>query len=411
MEPARTVLYIDTAYSLREVREKRHESFFLARHASGFFKRVFSVHPIADVVGATERRIEISSLTPDHVVIEGKAELLRLPHVLLPFNFLISQARLYRYLVKLVRREKVAMVMVADPFYSALLGLAVARRCGIPLGIRLGANSDDIYHGTGTLAMPRLFPSYRIQRAVQRFVLKRADLVSGINRNNLGYGLNNGARKLTAIIPISSNVAAIHHVPPAQREDGRPLLARMGVPTDGPILLYLGRLIDLKHPDDAVRAMAEVIRRNPGTVGILIGVGTMQPRLEALATELGVASSIHFVGQVDQEALSRIVPHCIMLSPSAGQLALLECALGGAPIVAYNRDFQPEFIDDGVDGFIVPYRDHAAMAERAERIVRDPELARRFSIAVRAKAEFHTDPERVKQAEWDAFGRTLEAAR
>jgi glycosyltransferase involved in cell wall biosynthesis len=113
------------------------------------------------------------------------------------------------------------------------------------------------------------------------------------------------------------------------------------------------------------------------------------------------------VGQLDQEALSRIIPHCIMLSPSAGQLALLECALGGAPIVAYDRDFQPEFIDDGVDGFIVPYRDHAAMAERAAKILADRNLARGLSEAVRIKAEFHVDPNRVREAEWDAFGKAL----
>jgi glycosyltransferase involved in cell wall biosynthesis len=407
MEVARTVLYIDSAYSLAEVREKQHESFFLARHASGFFKGVISVHPMADVVGAEDRRIDVFSLTPDHTVIEGKAELLRLPRILLPLNFLLSQARLYQMLVRLVRREKVSMVMVADPFYSALLGLAVARRCGIPFGIRLGGNSDEIYEATGALAMPRLFPSYRIQKAVQRFVLKRADLVAGINRNNLGFGLNNGARKLTAIIPISSNVAATHRRPLTARQDGRPLLQRLGVPTEGPVLLYVGRLIELKHPDDAVRAMAAVIRRHPGTAGVLAGLGPMQAQLEGLARELGVASSIFFVGQLDQEALSRIIPHCIMLSPSAGQLALLECALGGAPIVAYDRDFQPEFIDDGVDGFIVPYRDHAAMAERAAKILADRNLARGLSEAVRIKAEFHVDPNRVREAEWDAFGKAL----
>lgn len=402
-----SVLYIDTAYTLREIREKKHESFFLARQASGFFGRVWSVHPIADVVGAGGRSIDVARLAPGHVVIEGKAELCRLPRALMPLNFLVSQHSLYRLLVRLVRRHDISMVMAADPFFSGLLGLAVARRCGKPLGIRIGGNTDEIYEATGALAMPRLMPAYRIQKAVQRFVLSRAELVSGINRNNLGFGIANGARKLTAVIPISSNVADIHRVPPGERPDGRPLLAALGVPATGPVLLYLGRLLELKHPDDAVRAMAANIHRHPGTVGVLAGVGPMLPRLQALAEELGVAASIHFVGQLDQALLARIIPHCITLSPSAGQLALLECALGGAPIVAYDRDFQPEFIDDGVDGFIVPFRDHRALAERAGRIIADPALARRFSAAVRQKALLHVDPERVRQAEWEAFGALL----
>jgi glycosyltransferase involved in cell wall biosynthesis len=174
-----------------------------------------------------------------------------------------------------------------------------------------------------------------------------------------------------------------------------------------PTLLYVGRLLELKHPDDAIRAMATNVRLHPGTVGILAGVGPMEPELRALADKLQVAGSIHFVGQLTQEELSKITPLCVMLSPSAGQLALLECALGGAPIVAYDRDFQPEFIDDGVDGFIVPFRDHEAMAEKASRIISDPDLAGRLSAAVRRKALFHVDPERVREAEWEAFSKVL----
>ena len=233
--------------------------------------------------------------------------------------------------------------------------------------------------------------------------MRRADLVTGINRNNLDFGIRNGARRNTAVTPISSNIAAVHRIPPEERPSGKALLQSLGVPTEGPILLYLGRLLELKHPDDALRSMSANIRRHPGTVGVLIGTGPMEGRLRTLADELGVADSIHFLGQLSQEELSRIIPHCIMLSPSAGQMAFLECALAGTPIVAYDRDFQPEFIEDGIDGFIVPFRDHQALAERASEIIDDPQLAKRLGNAAREKALLHVDAERVRQMEWDAF--------
>jgi glycosyltransferase involved in cell wall biosynthesis len=75
--------------------------------------------------------------------------------------------------------------------------------------------------------------------------------------------------------------------------------------------------------------------------------------------------------------------------------------------VAYDRDFQPEFIDDGINGFIVPFRDHQSMAERVGQIITDPALARRLSAAIRAEALVHVNPERVKAAEWDAFDKVL----
>jgi glycosyltransferase involved in cell wall biosynthesis len=76
-------------------------------------------------------------------------------------------------------------------------------------------------------------------------------------------------------------------------------------------------------------------------------------------------------------------------------------------MVACDRDFQPEFIESGVDGFIVPFRDHAAMAERALELIGRPELAASFSAAIRAKGLHHTDPEEVRAAEWRPYEEVL----
>lgn len=403
----RRFLHIDSAYTLADVRQRGHESFFRARRASGLFARVWSVHPLADAAGGKGRRIDVALLGSGHGVIEGKAELCRLPGWLRPLNLLISQVALYRLLVRLVRSQRIDVVAGVDPFVSGLLGLAVARRTGRPFVLRISGNHDDIYEASGALAHPRILPWYWLQKAVGRFVLRRADLVAGINRNNLQYGIDNGARRHTAIIPISANVAEIHRKDPAARPGPEDLLAGWKIPAGAALLLYIGRLIPLKHPDDAIRAMAEVVRTRPQVHAILAGGGSMDRKLRSLAEELGAAHAIHFAGALDQEALSRLVPRCIALSPSAGQLAVLESALGGAPIVAYDRDFQPEFIEDGADGFIVPFRDWRAMAERAGRLVDDPALARRMSEAIRRKALAYLDPDRVRAAEWEAFAKVI----
>lgn len=401
------LLHIDPAYTLRAVRAMDHESFFLARDASGLFNEVWSVHPVADMAGAPRGTIDVYKFSRSHALIEGKAELCRLPRFLLPLNVLLSQFALYRLLVRVVRRNRIAVVVGVDPFLAGLLALAVARTTKRPFVLRISGNPDDIHGATGALAMPRLFPSYKIQRAVQRFVVKRADLVTAINRNNLEYGIANGAQS-TAILPISGHIEPVHRMSPDRRRGGAQMIERLAGPSEGPMLLYFGRLIELKHPDDAVRAMADVIHRHPKSRGIVAGSGDMQSRLVSLAAELGVAESIHFPGQLDQRALSLIIPHCIVLSPSAGQMALLESALGGAAIVAYDRDFQPEFIDDGVDGFIVPFRDWRAMAARAAEIARNPDLHRRLSSRVREKALHYMDPQRIKSAEWAAFAKILD---
>lgn len=406
-KPPRSVLFIDTSYTVEQLRGRKQLEFFDARGASGYFSRIWSVHPIADIVSRGRRRIGLHRLNPRHLVIEGRAELLKLPKLFFPVNFLVSQIRLIAVLSRLIRRHDITLVMAAEPFYSSLIGLFLARRHRKRFAVRITGNYDDIYEGTGELAMPRLLPTYPLQRAVQRFVLKRTDLVAAVNRSQLDYARANGAKCAGVVIPLSSNIGRRHLVSPPDRQGGRQLLHDLGLPTDLSKLLYVGRLIKLKHPEDALRAMASVIASRPNCVGLFAGTGNMDGELRALAKQLGVASSIHFLGQLDQETLCGLMPECIMLSPSAGQIALLEGALAGMAIVAYDRDFQPEFIEDGVDGFIVPYRDHVAMADRVALIAADGLLRRRLSENIRNKALAHLDPAQVRTIEWAAFDQIL----
>jgi glycosyltransferase involved in cell wall biosynthesis len=65
-------------------------------------------------------------------------------------------------------------------------------------------------------------------------------------------------------------------------------------------------------------------------------------------------------------------------------LVILEAMACGVPVVASDRSGAPDIIDDGVDGFVVPARDSAAIRERVERL-RDPRLRKRMGEAARAK--------------------------
>ena len=396
------LLHIDSAYTLAEAKARGKMHYFHGRDASGLFGRVWSVHPVADRAGSDHGRIGIAAIGRGHGVVEGQAALCGLPRWLAPLDFLASQFALYRLLVRLVRSERLSVVAAVDPFLSGLLGLAVARATKRPLLVRISGNHDDIFRDGGALGMPRLFPTFGLQRAVTRFVLKRADLVSAINENNHEYALANGARE-AVIIPISGNIERVHLSDPAERAGGEQLREALGLPGKRRILLYFGRLIDLKHPDDALRAMAAAISQAPGTVGVIAGEGPMEPALKDLARQLGVEESIRFPGLLDQDRLGLLVPNAVVLSPSAGQMAILEAALGGAAIVAYDCDFQSEFVQHGENGFLVARRDWRAMGERAAELLADPALATRLGSNARSSALDHMAPERVKAAEWAAL--------
>ena len=407
--PQRSILYIAAEYRVAELKAKKHEHNFEARHASGYFDRVWSVHPTADLVGADKHRIELIRFSSRQLVVEGVTELYRLPRFLLPLNFLLSQAALLRVIRRLVLKHDISVVAATDPFLSGVLAWVLSKLTGKPLVIRNGGNYEELYREAGALAMPRLIPSYRLQRMIARFVLSRADLVAGNNRNNLGWAIANGARRHTAIIPISGNIQRIHMRPPEERTEGRQTFEKLGLPFGVPALIYVGRLLKLKQPDEALRAMALVIAEEPSTIGILAGDGPMRAELEEIATSLGVRDRIFFTGQTTQEDLSEIIPHCVTVSPLTG-LSLIECGLGGSPPVGYDRDWQAEFIEEGVNGFIVADHDYRAMAERLLRIVRDPQLRERLSKSIRQRALRQMDPDEVRRLEKEAFDKVLRPA-
>mgnify|MGYP003575983788 CR=1 FL=1 len=404
--PKRSVVYIDMAYTMEIVRQKQHRQFFEMRHAGGYFDRVWGVHPIADIAGKASREIEFIPFSDRQTVIEGAAQMLPLPRFLLPFNFLWSQWRLLRRLRRLVREEEVSLIYATDPYYSGLFGLALKKMTGRPEVVAVFSNQDDLYAATGALAMPRLLPFRFLERWVARLVLSRADLVVAGNRDNLGFAIANGAGGTTAIIPVAKNIEPVHLVPPEQREAPKALLSRLGIADDAPMMLFVGRLLALKHPDEAVRAMALAIRSRPDAVGLVAGSGPMRNELEALARKMGAGDRIHFLGHVDQAELSRLTPRCITLSPLTG-MALVECGLGGSPMVAFDRDWQSEFVEEGVNGFVVSFMDHEAMADRALRLISDPELRRRMSRAARERAVEFADRDRIEALERETYERLL----
>ena len=412
MAEATKALYIDMAYVTAELRQRKHEAFFEARHSGGFFDRVWAVHPLADRVDPSRaRRIETIAFSDRQTVIEGSSEFYRLPTILRPLNFLLSQFKLLRKVIGIVSRERIPLVIATDPLYTGLFGLAVKKRCGIPLVVHAVANQDDLYATTGVVAYPKLFPSRALEKRIIQFVLKRCDLVTPGTETLSEYVIRNGAAPdRVAVFPVSRNMPAVHLVPPEERPDPAATFERWGIPANhGPFLISIARLEPVKLVDDAIRAMKVVIDKHPGAIGIIAGQGQLRGELEKLVDELGIRANIRFLGLVDHESLSIMIPHCITVSPLTG-MAMFESAMGGSPIVAYEYDkLISTIVDHERSGFIVPLHDWQKMGEKLLAIVDDAELRNAMSRCIREIALNYT-PERLFKHENEVYRQLLDSS-
>ncbi|MFH1824879.1 MAG: glycosyltransferase family 4 protein [Candidatus Firestonebacteria bacterium] len=66
---------------------------------------------------------------------------------------------------------------------------------------------------------------------------------------------------------------------------------------------------------------------------------------------------------------------------------LLEAMASGKPVIATSSGGTPEIVTDGVTGLLVPPRDSEKLAEAIDKLITDPDLMKKLSLAGRERAE------------------------
>ncbi len=99
---------------------------------------------------------------------------------------------------------------------------------------------------------------------------------------------------------------------------------------------------------------------------------------------------ISVIEKVDNTTLKRLYQHAqVFVMPSlseTGPLVTLEAMACGLPIVC-TPEGGGDFVEDGVNGFIIPPRDPRALAEKVNFILDNPDIQQKFSGESRRKAE------------------------
>jgi len=404
----RHMLVFDSAYTYKIMVERKVAVIVTGRDLGGYFDHIWTCHPVASLLepeGSPERfgRPLIHELAPGHTMVEGRIG--RYPGLAWfgILNFILAQVDLMRLLLRIVREQDVRIVRAEDPHYNGFLALIVARLRKLPLMIGVWGNPGAVRKVTGVPLTARLFRKVWVEEMVERFVLRRADRVMAQNEDNRGFVVASGVpREKTEIFRIGNLLHEAHFADPAARGDGQADLAALGVAGEH-TLLTVSRLQELKLVHHVIQAVKTLKDRGRRVIALFVGEGPYRPDMEALAAELGVTDQVLFCGNREQPWLARVIPAVSMVvSPLTGR-AMGEAALGGAPMVAYDIDWHSELVTTGETGELVPYLDHKAMADAIQRILDDPERARRMGAALRAKAMAMLDPQAADRAQIAAY--------
>ncbi|HIE52686.1 MAG TPA: glycosyltransferase [Armatimonadetes bacterium] len=181
--------------------------------------------------------------------------------------------------------------------------------------------------------------------------------------------------------------------------------AELGLPPDGPLVACVGRLVPVKDHPTLLRAWREVRKAVPTAHLLLIGAGPLQRELEGLARDLQVASSVHFLGQRnDVPQLLGLCEAAVLSSRSEGlSVALLEAMAARLPVVATRVGGNPEVVQAGETGLLVPPAEPAALAAALRELLQNPARAREMGAAGRARVEAQFSLERMVQAYQEVY--------
>ncbi len=171
--------------------------------------------------------------------------------------------------------------------------------------------------------------------------------------------------------------------------EGPRVRRELGLDPDAPVVGAIGNLFPVKGHTYLVQAAARLARDWPDLVVLLCGRPILEAELEAEAARLGVGDRVRFLGfRDDVGALLDALDVFVLPSLSEGlSLSLIEAMAAGTPVVTTAVGGNPELVEDGVTGLLVPPRDPAALAAAVGRLLADRALGRRLADRARARAE------------------------
>jgi glycosyltransferase involved in cell wall biosynthesis len=144
------------------------------------------------------------------------------------------------------------------------------------------------------------------------------------------------------------------------------------------LLLSIAEFTPRKRHQDLLHALAKVA--NPQVHLALAGEGPIQPKMAELATQLGIAKQVHFLGyRQDIPTLIQAANAVLLVSQQEGlPRSIMEAMCLNTPVIGSNIRGTQDLLSNGC-GLLVPLGDTNALAQAMSQVVEDPD-----SLAVMA---------------------------
>jgi len=272
---------------------------------------------------------------------------------------------LERRLAEVVKQVKPDILHAHSPALNGIAAVRVARHLGYPLLYEIRAFWEDaaVDHGTSKEGGVR----YRMTRALESYVIKKADYVTticeGLRRDIIERGVSEDK-----VVVIPNAVDLDKFSLSVSRDDD--LLNQLGL-TGKTVLGFIGSFYAYEGLPLLIRALPLIMAKNSNVRLLLVGGGPQDQQLKALTKSLGLDDKVIFTGRVPHDQVQKyydmvdifVYPRLSMrLTELVTPLKPLEAMARGRLVVASDVGGHKELIDDGVTGVLFAAGDAQALA-------------------------------------------------
>ncbi|MEX0619758.1 MAG: glycosyltransferase [Pseudohongiellaceae bacterium] len=271
-------------------------------------------------------------------------------------------------------------IVHAYNFYSLVFAIPAAKLAGVPVVIASIRDRGVYLSG--------------MKRWVQKLVCGLADRVL-VNADSIRDWLLEEGYAAERIAVIKNGIDLTRY----GRTNVESVRKEWALPPVAPLILMVARLNTKKGVEEIIRAAAIVTRRHPESRFVLVGrpsesslringAGSCDVQnWMTLIDRLNLEGKVIFTGhRTDIPALLGAATVSVLPSHNEGlSNTLLESMASGTPVVATDVGGNPELVEDGITGLLVPRMNPEALASAIDRLLEDPELATRLGNAARKK--------------------------
>ena len=163
----------------------------------------------------------------------------------------------------------------------------------------------------------------------------------------------------------------------------------------------VGRMQAVKDQINLAEAFVRAVRVDPNARArmrlVMVGDGPLRDRVSRLLEDARAGDLAWLPGERADVAQIMRGLHCFALPSLAEGISntILEAMASGLPVVATNVGGNPDLVESGLTGQLVPAADPGALAEAILAYFHAPAMARRHGKAGRSRVERHFSLERM----------------